>query len=110
MPGPRGVWSGGCLLPGVGTGWGVSGLGGVCSQEVSGPGVPVGDIHKSTAAGSMHPTVMHSCDYLYLYLYFHQGVCAAKAWPFPQAAVDMYSRYTTEMDKRLKGMCGDLGL
>ena len=54
VPGPRGgcLLLGGCLVPG-----------GVWSWGVSGPGrVPGGDTPgMATAAGSTHPTEIHSC-------------------------------------------------
>ena len=47
---PEGAWSGGCMVLGV------NGPGGACSR-----GMPGGD-PPATAAGSTHPTGMHSCS------------------------------------------------
>ena len=56
-----GAWSGGCLV------WGGAWSRGGCLVG----GGPGGDPHKmATAAGSMHPTGMHSCLSTYLGLDF----------------------------------------
>ena len=71
MSGPGGclVW-GVSALGGVPGGRGVPGPGGICSWGVPGPGgVPGGDIPRAaTAAGSTHPTGMHSCNLLFMEL------------------------------------------
>ena len=75
VPGPRGclLWGvpgpGGCMLWGVpapGGAWsGGAWSGGCLLWRVPAPGMPGGDPQMVTAAGSMHPTGMHSC-YMFL--------------------------------------------
>ena len=62
VPAPGGAWSGGSALGGA-CSWGVPAQG-VPAPGGSGRGVPGGGPQMATAAGSTHPSGMHSCFFM----------------------------------------------